>query len=362
MGLGTSTTLTQEFVDLLSAQMILEPDPQYCFAELARAARARAMQIPDILGESGMAANEVSAMGGGVGTLELADARWMRICGDFCMVISEPKTPGDTILIDQPRYLDGSFAEADRVLTEGTPVSTTAQPPTMGQVTVTIKAYGGPYDNTQTAVAPIGISDFLKRRAKHDLVEYVGLLLRRDRNRFVDTVIVNLLLTATNETTPGDVADASLTAGSGLTEDMLSEMLQKLQERNIPTFANGQYLCMVSPKHIRDLRSDTAFRESVRYMASGGESPLISGHVANHGNFMIVVSNNIPTSLVGGGSVTGYQGVAFGPNAIGHAIGMDAEARRSKDDDFARQDKVMWVAHEGWHLLDDSFVQRFTTT
>ena len=62
----------------------------------------------------------------------------------------------------------------------------------MGQVTVTIREYAGPSDGT--AVAPVGITDFLKRRATHNLVEYVGTLLRRDRNKFVDHVVADLLL------------------------------------------------------------------------------------------------------------------------------------------------------------------------
>lgn len=359
MTIGTSGTLTQEFVDQLSQQLLLEPDAQYVFAMLAGAARAGALGIPDILGEAGAAANMQEAMGAGLGTLKLLDQRWMTVARDFAMVVSEPTVPGMVILIDQPRYLGGTFTEASRNLTEGTRITANPQAPTMGQVQVTIKPYGGPHDGAD--VAPIGISDFLKRRSRHDLVSYVGTLLRRDRNKFVDTLILALMLAGTHVTTPGGSAEAALTAGALLTEDELAAMLRALQERNIPMFANGMYMLAITPKHFQDLRADTKFRESVRYLQN--ESPLITGHVANHGGFMIVISNNIPTKAVGaGGAVTGYQGVAFGPNSIGWGIGMDVEARRSKDDDYGREDRVVWLAHEGWSLLDDNFVQRLTTT
>jgi N4-gp56 family major capsid protein len=359
MAITTSTSLSQEFVDQLSQELILEPDPQYVFALLAGGARAGALGIPDIMGAAGASANMQQAMGAGLGTLRLLDQRWMSVARDFAMVVSEPTTPGKVILVDQPRYIGGTFTEVSRRLTEGTPVSATPQAATMGQVTVTIREYAGPHDGA--AVAPIGITDFLKRRATHNLVEYVGTLLRRDRNKLVDHVISDLLLATTHVTTPGDVAEGSLVAGSKLTEDELSEMLRKLQERNIPTFSNGLYMCVMSPKHFEDLRADTKFRESVRYL--GTEGALVSGHVANHGGFMMVISSNIPTAGVGaGGAVTGYRGVAFGPQAIGWGIGMDAEARRSKDDDYGREDRVLWIAHEGWALLDADFVQRFTST
>lgn len=359
MTIGTSTSLTQEFVDQLSQELLVEPDSQYIFALLARAARAQAMGIPDILGESGAGANMSEAMGAGLGTLDLLDRRWMAVAGDFAKVVSEPTVPGLTVLIDQPRYLGGTYTEASRALTDGNRITATPQAPTMGQVAVTIKEYGGPHDGTN--VAPIGITDFLKRRSRHDLVQYIGLLLRRDRNKFVDTVLINLLLSTTNETTPSGTADAALTAGALFTDAMLGSMLRSLQERNIPTFSNGMYMCVMSPKHQEDLRQDATFREQVRYLQN--ENPLISGHFANYANFMLVTSTNIPTADVGsGGAVTGYQGLAFGPQSVGWAIGKDAEARRSKDDDFGREDRIVWTAHEGWQLMDAAFVQRFVTT
>ena len=359
MAITTTSTLTQEFVDMLSQELIVEPDPQYVFALLAGAARAGAMGIADVAGQAGVSANMQAAMGAGLGTLRFLDQRWMAVAADFAKVVSEPTTPGKVILVDQPRYLGGTFTETSRRLTEGTVVSANPQAATMGQVTITIREYAGPHDSTN--VAPIGITDFLKRRAKHDLVQYVGTLLRRDRNKFVDHVVSDLLLTTTNVSTPSGTAEGSLTAGAKLTEVMLAAMLRALQDRNIPTFANGQYMLVMSPKHFEDLRADTNFRESVRYL--GAEGALVQGHVANHGGFMIVISSNIPTKGVGAGSaVTGYQGVAFGPGAIGHGIGMDAEARRSQNDDFGREDRVLWIAHEGWALLDTDFVQRLVTT
>jgi N4-gp56 family major capsid protein len=361
MAIGTSGTLTQEFVDKLSAELILEPDAQYVFAQLAQAARAGAMGIPGIMGRAGTAANMDKAMGAGLGTLRMMNPRWMSVARDFAKVVSDPTTPGKVILIDQPRYLGGSFAEAARRLTEGTPVAAAPVPPTMGQVTVTIREYGGPHDGSD--VAPIGISDYLKRRATHDLVAYLGLLLRRDRNRFVDRAIVDLMLTTTNVTTPGDTAEDDLVADQLMTEDVLSEILFQLQTRNIPTFSNGMYMLVIGPKHLKDLKGDEKFRESVRYLGTDGA--LVQGHIANHGGFMIVEANSIPNSDVGGGGgggVVGFQALAFGPEAIGWAIGMDTEARPSKDDDYGREDRVLWIAHEGWQLLDADFVERITTT
>jgi hypothetical protein len=62
------------------------------------------------------------------------------------------------------------------------------------------------------------------------------------------------------------------------------------------------------------------------------------------------------------GAVTGYQGLAFGPEAVGWAIGDDCQARRSKADDFGRQDLMIWRAIEGWALLNSAIVEKLITS
>jgi N4-gp56 family major capsid protein len=329
MAITKSSDLPQEFVDQLSAELLLEPDTQYVFATLAGAARAGAMDIPGMIAGQGQK-NLAAAMNNGTGTPRWLDPRWMAVAGSFAKVVAEPTQPGKVILIDQPRYLNGLFSIASRQLTEGTRISANPQAISMGQVSLTIREYAGPHDGS--AVAPVGITDFATRRAVHNMVQYVGLLLRRDRNKWMDSVIIDTLLLSTNLTTPGGTAEASLTAGSKLTDAVLASALRSLQERGVPPFANGMYMLVLSPKHLEDLRDDARFRESARYL--GPEGPMVTGHIANWGGFMLMTSTNIPLDAVGsGGAVAGYQALAFGPEAFGWAIGMDVEARRSKDDD-----------------------------
>ena len=151
--------------------------------------------------------------------------------------------------------------------------------------------------------------------------------------------------------------------GNRLTDADLAKIKRSLLERNIPTFPTGMYALVVSPSHEEDLRADVQFREIARYLAGSPGNILVAGHIADYGGFHIIVSNNIPTDAVGaGGAETGYQALAFGPGAIGWAIGMDAEARRSKDDDFGREDRVVWLCHEAWTLLDEDFVEKIVTS
>lgn len=358
MPIGTSATVTQEFVDVLSQELLIQPDAQYVFATMANAARERAMGLPDVRGESGAAANIEAAMGNAVGTID----RMGGPGSGTVKVVLDPTTPGKTILIDRPVYLDGTFSEASRRLTEGTAIDVSAPlSPTLEQVSLTVREYGGPFDPGNSRVAPVGISDFVKRRARHDLLLYIGGLLRVDRNRFVDRVIVDLMLSSTNVTTPGDTALGSLSEGDEpLDEATLARVKRRLLERSIPPFANGRYMLVISPQHEEDLRADDKFREITRYAVERG--PLMSGYLTSYAGFDICISSKIPTAAVGAGdAVTGVQAVAFGPECIGHGIGMDAEARRYASDDFGRQDMFAWLSHECWALLNSNMVERIVT-
>jgi hypothetical protein len=149
--------------------------------------------------------------------------------------------------------------------------------------------------------------------------------------------------------------------GNKLKESDLALVKRKLLERNIPTFANGRYMLVIGPRHEEDLRSDAAFREITRYQVNAG--PMLSGYLMSYGGFDVCVSNGLPNAAVGGGgAVTGYQALAFGPESLGWGIGMDAQARRSKDDDYGREDRMVWIAHEAWKLLNEDFVEKIVTS
>lgn len=312
MALTTSTTLTQEFVDILSAELLLEPDPQYIFGQFTK--------------------NVVE-----IGT-----------------------QPGKTILIDRYPYLAGTFSAAARALTDGTAIDTSKPVGlTANQVTVNVKEYAGPYSNDDSKVVPLGVSEFLKKRAKHDVAAIVGQMLRRDKDATIDAIVRDLYLATTNVTTADGTAEGVITAGKKINTATIAEVLKELRSRNVPTFANGNYIWVIGPKDQADLLQDAGFREAVRYQTDR----LFRGQLVDYLGFTFVFSNNMPTKAVGAGSaVTGYQSVAFGPDAVGQGVGMAPEVRKSNDDDFRRQDLVIWIMHAGFAALDARFAERVIST
>lgn len=311
MALTTSGTLTQEFIDKLSGELLLEPDTAYVFEQFA--SKQNDLGVPK----------------------------------------------GKTILFNRYPWLGGTMSESARALTQGTKVDTTSpMAVTANQVSATVKEYAGPHDGSN--VVPLGISEFLAKRAEHDVIEQVGKLLRRDKDAVHDAILRDLYLAVSNVTTADGTAEGSITAGKAMTTDTLAEIKYQLDARNAPKFADGSYGLVINPKANANLLVDAGFREAVRYAAA---DRLFRGEVGQYLGFRILVSNNMPTKAVGSaGGVTGYQSVAFGPDAVGAGHGLMPEVRHSTDNDFGRQDLVIWLCHAAYATLDARFVQRIITT
>lgn len=313
MALATSATLTQEFVDMLSAELLPREDDRYPFYEN----------------------------------------------GPIMKQDDEATQPGKVILFDRPVLPTGTFTEASRRLTEGTAIGTDSLAVTMDQVSLTVREYAGPHDGS--AIKPFGITEFLKKRAKHDLVGLIGSHMRRDRIKFLDQTIMDLLLAATTVVTPNGVTEAAIAAGQVATASWLRALNKTMKDALIPTFPNGNWRLIINTRDEQNLLADTEYREANRYL--GLQNPVFKGHIGTFAGFDIMSSTRFPTKAVGAASaVTGYQGVAFGPYGVGHGVGMEPQIRAANDTDFGRQERVLWVAHECFGTLMANMLVRTITT
>jgi hypothetical protein len=100
--------------------------------------------------------------------------------------------------------------------------------------------------------------------------------------------------------------------------------------------------------------------------ATGQESAEISGYVGLIAGFMIFASNNlslgavgslgVQTETLGGVAQTTRTNFVFGRDSIGRAVGLAAQIRQAKEDDFQRMQRFLWKSHEAWAQLDvDAF-------
>jgi hypothetical protein len=256
--------------------------------------------------------------------------------------------------------------------------------------------------------------DTRNARAFHQSIGSLTLL--NDFSKWEDRVYLSKLLESPNTYNPGEVPDGG-TYGTGparfsVKRDLLT-VVERLHTRQTPTFEDGTYACLCSPRFLKHLRQDPDFREVARYpgsisaemMISGGMGPmqipfvnspnsLIFGgglqgqaHSVNQMPTMMpggivfegvrfFSTNNMPTGLVdlnytglnpgadpirhpiGMAQRKAHFGLFFGPGAIGMGVaGIGPEVRLNANDDFGRFYQVIWRTLGAWTLLHPEFVE-----
>lgn len=266
-----------------------------------------------------------------------------------------------TITFNQPDLPTGTYTEASRRLTDATAVDTASIAITMSQKTLTVREYAGPHDGA--GVKGFGLTEKLKTLAKHELVGWIGQLLRRDRNKHVNKRRMDDLLTATAVVTPDGSAEGAIAAGVKASAEWLRLMNKKMKDLLIPPFPNGRWKLIIGTDDEADLKRDPDLKQIFQGLGNSAE-PAIFGKVAVYENFDIITDTLMPAGAAGaGGLVPSKQSVAFGPYHLGEQIITPPSPRLADETDYGRLIRMIWYSIEAvGPLYCDQYVVRGVTT
>lgn len=358
-------TLPSEFFDLTSGKLLKQPEPQYFWAMMLAAADARSVLNKAGI-QVGMPGRDVASQGlayaSELDRLQLAAASE---AAEAVMAIEElGKGPGHTVRINRPAFSGGGYTVANRQVGVSDTISTSPQDISGEQTAVTLKRIVGPFASGGSAPQPYAIDAFAAKGSVHSLADIVGLHLRRDRMRYIDTVInLEFNKASTNvayvngATADNDYVDAN--AGL-LNVNAVFDVEEKLASANIPTFSNGRWKLALTPKALRHLKTDSVYAHYAQHDA-GMKNPLFPGYVATIGRLDIYEVNTFQTAT-NSSSVVVERNIAFGPGAVGYGVGLRPEVRASTDDNYAETPKVIWICYEGHECLDERFLVSLRTT
>ena len=378
MAIINRASIPEEFHDVTSARMLLQPEPQYLFAYLSKMSLGSAMGVQASSPAGVTPARGVPGTGPAVQPYQ-AGARLMLASPDpqiaqTIMTIAElGKSPGHTVRLNRPRYGSGGFTLAAREITSGTQISTTPIDISSEQVSITLKRYGGPYDaSVQNAVAPFALDKFDASVSLHSLVDYVSLNFQRDYDRWLDGVMATLLASGSTTLWPNGFAADSTPANQGdmpMDIDVLFRGIETLKgvvynsPLNIPMFPNGKYRCILSPTQARQLKNDAEAAQYLRY-ATNTLSPVSGLQGAFIGSIAGVdcfESTTLPFAANGNG-VNITTGVMFGPGMIGQGFGQLPQVKYSTADNYGEHSLMVWLAYAGVNLMDSRFALQLHTS
>jgi len=356
MTLVTRASLPSEFLDITSAKLLKQPEPQYLYAKMWKIALNAALNPA---GEIGLPGRAIASDGAGVDPLDAS--RLMLddgISSGAIQVIPElGKGPGHTVRLNRPVFANTTYTEASRQIPSGGDISTTAISLSAEQVPVTIKKFAGPYDQVNSRVAPYGVDRFDASLSIHSLADMVGKNLARDFDKFIENVMVTLLDTASTTVRPlGFSADSDFTTAESGPMDFntISRVERALDEANIPVFPNGRRMLVIDPRQAQSLKDDPQFARYAEFHAP--VNPLLAqSYLKSVAGFDIYKSNTLDTDT-NGSSVVVHKAHAFGPGVLGSAIGEMPRVMPATDDNYGETAKVIWLLYGAFALLDNRFV------
>lgn len=364
MSLVTRSTLPEDFFDTTSAELLVQPRPQYIYAQLFKMGLNASLGEGETMAQAGArSVGAGGAMSDPVESMRLA-MEDPNFSGAIKVIPELGKRPGHTVRMNRPVFTSTTYTQASRQLSSGTTLSTTPISIAMEQVAVTLKEWGGPYSAAQSAVAPIGLERFDGKLSIHSSASLAKEQLKEDHDHFIHAVMNALLENASSVVRSSNfTADAQFVSQDAAPMDLETIMKTEtaLRTANIPTFPNGRYCMVADPNQVMDLALDPLFAKYAEDHAP--INPVLSQSYFKTVNGIDIFRSNVLTtdsSTVSGVNI--YHAQAFGPGCLGAGLGSLPRVEVSSNNDYGRQALLVWLMDAGWELLDNRFVVNVRTT
>lgn len=349
-------TFAQEFKDVVSLQLLTQPQPQFLYAVLIKQALAAELDVTT----SGIPGRGATPDGPAYLTLpemqlSLADP----IYKEAVRVVVElgQKHQGHTVLLNRPQFTSSTYTQASRRIPVGTTIGTTPVNVASEQVSLTIERFGGPYDSGTSAVQPYSIENFDINRGVHNLAEVRNLFFKQDFEKTIDAFGVALFDQASTTIYPTGMTANNDSTAAGDYPFSFNQVLAtrtSLSTANIPTFSNGRYMMVLTSLQLEQLDKDPSYQRLVRTFDTDMHPVLRKAYRGSVSKFDIFESTTL-TQTANSSSVPIQHGHAFGPGMIGVGSSGMPHIETSTNDNYAQSLMAIWLWYAAFGVLDNRF-------
>lgn len=347
--------LPEEFYDRTSAQLLTQPVPMYLYARLFLRAMNITLAPP---GEAGLPGRGVPGQGAPYSD---PDQDKLMLSDDLATDLYAVKAdyngePGHTIKFNRPKYETTTYTQASREIGVNQTISVVPTDAGSEQAALTIKRFAGPYDQTNSRVAPYGLDAFDASMGVHDLVKFVGAHLKNDFHRTLDSFWVTLANLGSTTVLPVGMATvdtATAKAQFPLTYEQISRTSKAQDDANLPTLGDGRRIMVVTPTGKKYLKDDPQF---ARYATENRETnPLFPGWFASLPEYHLFQSTTL-TSTANASGINMHTAHAIAPGAFMGGRGRKIKVAAATDDNYGEAAKMIWLAYLALGLADNRFV------
>lgn len=356
-------SLPDNFYIKTSAQLLLAPDHQFLYAQLLK----RAMQ-KDLMMSQGVIPlhwSNITPEGDSSEYGALPEKGRLLLANDlpdiFGAKVDMEGLPGLTVRLNRPAYESTTYTQASRRVNPNSSISTTPIAVGSEQNSLTLELFAGPYDQTNSRVAPYAIDKLMAKSGVHTLESIVGAHLKRDFDATLEGFVIGLLDTGTAIYPTGMTAanDATATGQFPMDLDLIARTQEAMDNAKLPTFGDGMRILVITPTQERQLSQDPAYRfeshENREY------SSLYPGFVKDIKKFHVFKSTTL-TTTANTSSVAVHRAHAIAPGALGVGMGGTPVVAKASDTNYDLQAKLIWQAFMAVALMDSRFVYTVTTS
>lgn len=350
--------MPDEFYDITSSQLLVQPEPQYFYAVLFLGAFGASLNVPIQLGLPGRTAPTTGSDYSSAerDRLILSNPMFTDV---YAVKADFNAATGSTLRVNRPVYSDTTYTLASRQIVSGATISTVpVAAPASEQNNLTLYRFGGPYDQANSRVAPHAIESFDANMGIHKASTIIGNHLKRDCHKWLDAVGVALLDNAATTIYPDGMTadnDATVAGSFSMTLEQLSRCEQQADSNNLPTFSDGYRAFVGTSLQVKQLKEDPAYRQLSEFHRE--YNSLFAGqYVGSVGKTHIFKSNTLTVSA-NSSSVNIHKGHYLSPGVLMGGMGRPLRVMPATDDNYGETVKVIWLGDLAFKLADNRLVQ-----
>jgi len=198
------------------------------------------------------------------------------------------------------------LAAATTALTEGTA-------PTDNELSISTESFSA----TQLGNT-LAISDLAALQSPHNLMAIAAERLADNAAKTQDTLVREIIAAGASVFYgAGATSRATVATSSILTGALVKRMVEELQADDIPTFGDGTYHAIISPRQAGDLQRDVATGGYVDVFKYDMASALTKLPTAQYAGVSFIITTAAKVfATAGASSANVYAGLFFGPGAF----------------------------------------------
>ena len=252
--------------------------------------------------------------------------------------------PGSSVVFS----IYSDLSTATGTLTETSDVSSVALG-NPSQVTVTLNEYG----NAVTTTKKLNLTSF------NDVDAALADVIAYNAADSIDVVVANVLTSGTNVIYGGTATGTSgITASGTMTVADIREAVVQLRTNKAVPRIGELYAAYLHPRQSADLRAESGtggFQELTKYVE---RTPFVAGAVGVIEGAFVVETPRVP-SVVNTGTITVYQAVVAGREALAEAMGQDITTVIGPEIDTLRRFRTIgWYYFGGFARLREAALYR----